>query len=236
MSSVFLLLAVLGGCGSSSDPPAQDGAATKARKAPGEARQAKGRPQRGAKAGGARAAGAGAPQAPLAPVGAAGPVLGTLRLVVTGGAADEGAPAGAEPAAAGTEPGGQQAADVAATPAGTAPAGAGGAQARAKPQTAASLVLSYGEGGETEVALGSVDGTCDQIEPVLVGPEGKQQLPLWAVRCGEAGEAANLYILQIGSNISVVREIPSSGEGVPIRYRPVKRVPLVKGAQLKRRS
>lgn len=247
MSGMFLLFAVLGGCGSS-EPSSPAGPAAKARKAPAKAKLAKAKL--------AKAKAARPTQQAAAPVGASGPVLGTLKLVATEGSAAKGAagapgapaegavgapgaPAGAPGAPAGApapEEASAEPAAPAAEPGTPDEAVAGQAAPGAKTQTAASLLLTYGEGGQTEVSLGRVDGTCTQLEPAPVGPEGKQQMPLWTVRCGVEGQQSDLYILQLGSNISVIREVPSSGEGVPTRYRPVKRVPLAKGAQLKRQS
>ena len=138
---------------------------------------------------------------PVPPVGAEGPVVGTLFLETTPADGGEGGDGEADP-----------------TP----------------QKTSAALALTFGETGEAKVELGQVDGTCDELDPVPVGPEGKQHTPLWTVRCGVGDDKDELYILQIADTIAVIREVPPTAEGQRATYRPVNRVPLAKGALLQR--
>ncbi|MBX2799566.1 MAG: hypothetical protein KTR31_17955 [Myxococcales bacterium] len=135
---------------------------------------------------------------PMDPVGAAGPVVGSLSLKEVPVTDPE------------------------------------GGEATEETRTEAKLALTFGEDGTAEVDLGSIKGKCAEVERVPVGPKGKEQTPLWSIQCGEGDKSANLYVQQVGSMLLVVRAFQPLKEGAPVRYRPVKRIPMVDGAKLER--
>ncbi len=221
-SSLALMLTLLTGC-SSTPEPAADAPAAQAKKA---AKTDKGAKNKGAKGGKAAKAGKGAKgkaakgkkaagASKLQPVGAAGPVVGELKLSPV-----EDAPK-APPAPAAAPGEGEEAAP---------------AEVATVARTQADLLLTFGEAGEATVTLGKVKGTCAELPPEPVGPEGKQQTPLWTLRCGEGDKTVDLFVLQVGDGISVVRAVPPTTEGQAATWRPVKRVPLAKGAELQRKG
>jgi hypothetical protein len=103
----------------------------------------------------------------------------------------------------------------------------------ATPITEAHMVLAWDEGQATKVLLGSVDGTCESVEPKPVGPEGSAQpTPLWTVACTHEGRTDELYILQAKSLLAVVRGSQTAEQ--PVSYKPVRRIPLQPTAKLVR--
>lgn len=114
-----------------------------------------------------------------------------------------------------------------------APAGADAAPGPAK--TEASLALGFADGQTTTVALGAVEGTCAEIAPVPVGPAGKQKTPTWSVKCTDGGASSEVYVLQLGKTVTVVKATPDPAGAAAPKFRIVKRVPLVDGATLERK-
>ena len=100
-------------------------------------------------------------------------------------------------------------------------------------KTEAKLKLTF-EGGDEEVLLGKVPGTCAQTEPTPVGPEGKEQLPIWSVICTFGEKKANIVVAQVGDLIITMREEPKRPGMTTPRFRPVRRTKLAKGAMLYR--
>lgn len=228
MVSTFLLAALLG-CGADAPPPApQPKPAQQARKAPVKAKaktgnlgpQQAGRgkahpPRRGV-------APAGKPLPP--PIGGAGAVKATLVLEV---AKAESTPPAPQPAPA--PEGGAPVEGEA-----PAPAPAPAPESTAKVESTALVKLAWGEGQSAEASLGTVDGTCTSVEPAPVGPEGRERTPMWTVSCEHEGATSELYILQIGNLLAVVRGTPTGDEAKPMAYKPVRRVRLAPGAKLER--
>ena len=174
------------------------------------ARSAKTKGKMKGRKGKARRRRAKAPEVP--PVGAAGEVLGELVLTKT-----------EEPAGKPKTP---PTVEVAAETEDTAMV----------IRTNAELKLSWGTDGAQTVGLGKVLGTCAESETRPVGPPGKEKTPLWAVRCQHGDRTIDLFILQIGPRLSVVREVSGKTPEAPATYKPVKRIPLVLGAKIKRDS
>lgn len=174
--------------------------------APGKAKQ----PARGGKAKAAPTRGAPMPD----PVGAQGVVQGELVLLAT-----------EVPAAPPTPP--------PTPPAEGAPPAPPPVEGAPRAVTDASMILTWGDEGKAQVSLGQVDGTCTSIDPVPVGPQGKQHTPLWTVRCDDAGKSVELYVLQVNNLLAVVRMEGTAGPGA---YKVVRRVPLVAGAKLEKKG
>ncbi len=108
------------------------------------------------------------------------------------------------------------------------------------PRTAATLNLTWGDGGRKALDLGAVPGTCTEIEPQKVGREGHESEALWSVRCERPDEAepTDLSIVQMGALLLVVQTMnpPADKPDAKPRLRPVRRVPLVRGAELQRKG
>ncbi len=154
-----------------------------------------------------------------AAVGGSGDVMGTLVLTEVEEPVRRTAPtaapaASAEPSAEGGDAGG--------TPMVT--------------RTKAELKLVWAGDGSATVGLGKIKGTCSEGATKPIGPVGREKMPLWTVHCKDGEKVVDLFILQVGQRISVVREIPGASEDAPATFKPVKRVPLVEGATLKRAS
>ena len=240
MTLWMVMLGALIGCGSSTPEPTPG-------ETPAASARGKGKHKgKGRKAKRRRRARGKAPQ--LKPVGASGDVFGKLVLTqveepgrkpnptvapaagTAEGTDAAGTAAKATPeATAGTEAAGTEAADTDA--AGTETAGT-----PMVTRTKAELQLRWGTDGTQTVGLGKVRGTCTESDPKPVGPPGKEKTPLWTVRCEDGTNTLDLFILQVGPRISVVRETPGATPDAPKVFKPVKRIPLVEGATLKRES
>lgn len=213
MSLMMVVLGALIGCGWSTPEPTQPeptvGARAKRRPAKRKGKGKSAKFRRGRKAKARRAA--------MTPVGAAGDVNGTLVLTTLEEPARVVRPApGPQAEAEGTaeaEP---------ATPMVT--------------RTKAELKLSWGDDGASTVSLGKVRGTCTDAPTAPVGPPGQEKTPLWTVRCIDGERTLDLYILQVGRRISVVRELDQPTPEGAKAFKPVKRIPLVEGAVLRRDS
>lgn len=227
MLSTLLLAALIGCGGEPTTPqpqpkPAVPQGAEAPKRAPVKAKAKTGNmvPGRGkAKAPRGKAPGMGRGKRPAPggalpkPIGAAGPVKGTLVLEVK--EVDLPAPPPPAPVGEGAEP----------VPA-PAPA--------KKTSTDASIALAWGEGQTADAKLGSVDGVCTSVPPAPVGPEGRERTPMWTVSCEHEGQTSQLYILQVGNVLAVVRGVPTGNEAKPTAYKPVRRIRLVPGATIER--
>lgn len=224
MTLWMVLLGALIGCGSSTPEPTQTEAPAAKARAKGKHKK---KGKRRMKAKRRRKA------TQVAPVGAAGEVVGTLVLTKV-----------EEPArrlaktATNTAPG-TATATTDAPPANGAAATPpeGTADASGTPmvtRTKAELELRWGTDGTATVGLGKVKGTCTEGEREPIGPEGKEKTPLWTVRCADGSRDIELYILQVGPRITVVREVPGATPEAPATFNPVKRIKLAQGATLKR--
>jgi len=225
MTLWMVILGALIGCGSSTPEPTAEAPTASARgkqaKRKMKARKRKHKARRRA-----------ARRSQMPPVGAAGDVFG--ELVLTRLEEPSGAPKTAPVAVVdGTadapvleDADEADAADAAGEASGT------GMVTRTK----AELKLRWGTDGAQTVPLGKVKGTCAEGEARPVGPPGKEKTPLWSVQCDTGDKTIDLFILQIGPRISVVREAPGATADAPRTVKPVKRIPLAQGATLKRES
>jgi hypothetical protein len=118
----------------------------------------------------------------------------------------------------------------------TEPPPAGATAPPAGPRTEAKLTVTFSDGTVSPVSLGKIAGTCSEKAPTPVGPADKKETPLWAVGCKDpTGKTIDLAVLQKGDAITVLRSVPAPGGGAP-EHRVVKRVPLVSGVTLSKKS
>lgn len=202
----LLVSAWLLGC-STPQPPPQDAPPGQrgGKVAKGKGKMKGGKPPKGGKM-----AKKGKMPTPAPPIGVAGPATGELQLVVADTPAPPAPPAPPPPAEGEPAPA-------------PAPAPAPGKE------TAATLALTFADGSTQTVELGSVPGTCTEVEPKPIGPAEQQHTPLWAVQCVDAVEgSSDVAVLQLGTTISVVRAA-TPAEGATPQFKPVKRVRLVPG-------
>jgi hypothetical protein len=148
------------------------------------------------------------PPAGPPPIGVAGPATGELKLVLVEPEVPIEAPAETIPGAP-PPPTGKQ--------------------------TQATLDFAFSDGTTKEIPVGKVPGNCTETEPKPIGPEGKQQTPLWAVQCVDGETTVDIAIAQIGQSVSVLRA-PKAPEGVTPQYKIVKRVRLVPGVTLSKKQ
>lgn len=181
-----------------------------------------------------------------APLGVAGPVVGELMLTVTDAPVGAPAPAPATPApeaAPAPAPGEAPAPAPAPVPAPeTAPAPAPAPDAEPAPapagptvkRTRAEMKLSFADGSDTTVLLGTVPGVCSESEPTPIGPPTGQKMPLWSVHCVDGARTSDLAILQVTEVLTVMKLVPG-GTGA-VLPKPVKRIRLAPGATLQKKG
>ncbi|MEN0064793.1 MAG: hypothetical protein AAGA48_21790 [Myxococcota bacterium] len=211
MTLWMVILGALVGCGSSTtQPTSADNPTASAR---GKAKVGKRGKRRGGRFKGKRRKGGKQKGPRMAPVGASGDVMGKLVLTKL-----------EEPV---------KKANPTPTPEGTAGEAAATSMIT---RTKAELQLTWGENKAQTVGLGKVRGTCTDAPIRPVGNAGKEKTPLWTVRCADGDKSLELFILQVGQRISVVRESPGATPDAPKVFKPVKRIPLAQGATLKREA
>ncbi|MEO0602916.1 MAG: hypothetical protein AAF211_15860, partial [Myxococcota bacterium] len=210
MSLWMVLLGTLLGCGSSTPEPASTEAPAAARgKAKRKFAKNKRRRMKGKRKGKAQR---------QAPIGAAGEVLGELVLTKMEEPVRKPQAAPAKPATPEAQAAPAEAAD-----------GVEAEGTEMVTRTKAELKLRWGADGTDTVSLGKVRGTCTEGDTKPIGPAGKEKTPLWTVRCDDGSKEIELFILQIGPKISVVREVPGTTPEAQATFKPVKRIPLVQG-------
>jgi len=102
-------------------------------------------------------------------------------------------------------------------------------------KTHVAVDLTFGEDGSATVELGKVNGTCSEVASESVGPEGREQVPTWTLRCKHREDrTVDLFILQTGKFMSLIKFVESTEPNGKSRFVPIKRIPLADGATLTR--
>ena len=101
--------------------------------------------------------------------------------------------------------------------------------------TQATITFAFSDGTTKDVPVGKVPGNCTEAVPKPIGPDGKEQTPLWAVQCVDGDSTVDIAIAQLGQSVSVLRA-PKAAEGVTPQYKIVKRVRLVPGVTLTKKQ